>query len=372
MKKYEKQLADLALMSNKYGADPEYVLAGGGNTSFKCEDLLWVKGSGTALATIKPEDFVVLVREKLDAMWRVDYPTDEDTRESSVLSDMMSARVEGENRRPSVETLLHNLFPQQYILHVHPAIVNGLTCAKDGEAAAKRLFPQAVWVKACKPGYILALECKKVMDAYKQETGKDCELMFLENHGVFFAADTVEQLDVLAENVMSALIAENRQLDLQEIAVDEQQVNDFSATLGALYADEGEAFVKFLANKEVLSYDATTKSLSPDHIVYAKAKQLFIPKNTDKSCVKDLFNKFTEENGYKPKIVFVENLGMFACGMSENEASTALIVMLDAIKVVAYSQIYGGVSPMSDVLIDFIVNWEVESYRAKVSLGNQS
>ena len=99
---------------------------------------------------------------------------------------------------------------------------------------------------------------------------------------------------------------------------------------------------------------------------------MFIPKNADKSCVKDLFNKFTEENGHKPKIVFVENLGMFACGMSENEASTALIVMLDAIKVVAYTQIYGGVSPMSDVLIDFIVNWEVESYRAKVSLGNQS
>ena len=56
---YTEKLAALAAMSNKYGANPEYVLAGGGNTSFKSADRLWIKGSGTALATIKPEDFVV-------------------------------------------------------------------------------------------------------------------------------------------------------------------------------------------------------------------------------------------------------------------------------------------------------------------------
>ena len=41
------QLAELAAMSNKYGADPAYVLAGGGNTSYKSADRLWVKGSST-------------------------------------------------------------------------------------------------------------------------------------------------------------------------------------------------------------------------------------------------------------------------------------------------------------------------------------
>ena len=52
------QLAELAAMSNKYGADADYVLAGGGNTSYKDSETLYVKGSGTALATIKPEEFV--------------------------------------------------------------------------------------------------------------------------------------------------------------------------------------------------------------------------------------------------------------------------------------------------------------------------
>ena len=118
MTKYTEQLQALAAMSNKYGADPAYVLAGGGNTSFKCEELLWIKGSGTALATIRPEDFVVLERQLLAQMWGAAYPADEDAREAAVLKDMMDARIKGENRRPSVETLLHDLFPEQYVLHV--------------------------------------------------------------------------------------------------------------------------------------------------------------------------------------------------------------------------------------------------------------
>ena len=125
---FTAQLDSLAAMSNKYGANPEYVLAGGGNTSFKSDDYLWIKGSGTSLATIKGEDFVVLERAALAQMWNAKYPEDEAQREAAVLEDMMDARIKGESRRPSVETLLHDLFPQKYILHVHPAIVNGITC----------------------------------------------------------------------------------------------------------------------------------------------------------------------------------------------------------------------------------------------------
>lgn len=362
---FDVQLKELAAMSNKYGANPEYVLAGGGNTSFKSAEHLWVKGSGTALATINPQDFVVLERALLDKMWTAVYPVEEAKREAAVLADMMAARVEGETRRPSVETLLHNLFPQQYILHVHPAIVNGLTCSREGVVAMKRLFPEAVWVEACKPGYILALECKKQMDAYKAETGRDCTLLFLENHGIFFAGDSVDALDILAAQVMGTLKANvKRQPDLTEISCDADKVAAMAAVFCALYGDG--AAVKFAVNPEILAYDPATRSLSPDHIVYAKAKQLALTEDMDAEAA---FAAFEAENGYKPKIIFVKDLGMFSCGMTEKEAETALMVMQDAIKVVAYAESFGGVSPMPEFLIDFIVNWEVESYRSKVSLA---
>ena len=50
-------------MSNRYGSDPAYVLAGGGNTSFKDEKFLYVKPSGVSLAAIKENDFVKMDRE---------------------------------------------------------------------------------------------------------------------------------------------------------------------------------------------------------------------------------------------------------------------------------------------------------------------
>lgn len=364
---YTAELAALAAMSNKYGADPAYVLAGGGNTSFKSGKNLWVKGSGTSLATIKAEDFVVLERAKLENMWSVAYPEEEKAREAAVLNDMMAARAEGETRRPSVETLLHNLFPHKYILHVHPAMVNGVTCSKEGEQAMKKLFPDAVWVAACKPGYILALECKTMMDAYKAEHGKDVDLLFLENHGIFFAGNTVEEVDALAQRVMDGLNAViKRHPDLSAADVDTAKASGICTKLCELYGAGNQAYCVFTSNKEILSYDPATKSLSPDHIVYAKAKQLAVCSKCD---LQQAFAAFEAENGYKPKIIFYKDLGMFSCGLNENEAKTAGIVMLDAIKVVAYAESFGGVSPMPEFLIDFIVNWEVESYRSKVSLS---
>ena len=69
---YTNQVAALAAMSNKDGANPAYVLAGGGNTSFKSDEHLWVKGSGTSLATIRGEDFVVLEEVILEVQAQYD------------------------------------------------------------------------------------------------------------------------------------------------------------------------------------------------------------------------------------------------------------------------------------------------------------
>ena len=75
------QLKALADMSNKYGSDSEYVLAGGGNTSFKNDEFLFIKGSGTALATIKPDEFVKMERALLNEIRTKKY-SDVEVREA--------------------------------------------------------------------------------------------------------------------------------------------------------------------------------------------------------------------------------------------------------------------------------------------------
>jgi rhamnose utilization protein RhaD (predicted bifunctional aldolase and dehydrogenase) len=134
-------IEELTALSRYYGSDPDYVIAGGGNTSFKDESTLYIKGSGTTLSEITSQDFVLMDRPKLAAIWQKPYPEAADEREAAVLADMMAARKPGEEqKRPSVETLLHDILPFVYVVHTHPSLINGLTCSQDGETAMRKIF----------------------------------------------------------------------------------------------------------------------------------------------------------------------------------------------------------------------------------------
>ena len=184
--------------SRKYGSNPELVLAGGGNTSMKENGVLYVKGSGCALSSIEKDNFVAMDLSKLRAIVNNAYPDNDSAREAAFLADMSAAKLPGEEaKRPSVEALLHALFPQRYVLHLHPALVNGLTCGVDGEKVAAELFPEAVWVEACKPGFTLAKLLADKLD------GRNTVL--LQNHGVFFAADSEEELAALLNGMLAKL-----------------------------------------------------------------------------------------------------------------------------------------------------------------------
>lgn len=373
-------LNTLCNFSHRYGGCADYVLAGGGNTSCKDENYLYIKGSGTALATIEPSGFVKMERAKLATMLTKSYPECEEEREAAVLADLMDARSRGEEaKRPSVETLLHDLFPQKFVLHVHPAKVNGLTCSINGENTVKECFGGAVWVESTKPGYILAMLCKDKLDKYKEANGKNASVLFLQNHGIFFAADSEAELDEVVASVMNKLDDMiKRTPDFTPVAFDSELAAAVAPAIRMLFGEGGPAVVKFTANKTVLefakSYEKFTtilESFTPDHIVYCKAHPLFV-ENATVDAVKSAFDAYVAKYGYKPKVVFVKGLGMFAVSDTAKSVATVIAVWLDALKIAVYAESFGGVLPMSAELIDFIVNWEVESYRSKVSAGGRS
>ncbi len=368
-------IESLVEFSNRYGSDPSFVLAGGGNTSFKTKEKLWVKGSGTALSTIREDGFVRMDRERLSAIWSVEYPSDPDKREAEVLSALMNARDAGEEKkRPSVETLFHDLFPQAFVLHVHPAVINGVLCSKDGKETIKKLFPDSIWLDACEPGYVMASAFRKALLKYKKATGKDADLVFHQNHGVFFAATTAGKLDALVKRVIRTIKSGVKvKPDFSDTAADLDTAAKIAPVLRMLYDKDGNARVVFKTNKQIIKFASREgfkkirRPLSPDHIVYCKAEPLYISA-FDTAAVILKFNDFKESHGYAPKIVFAENIGMFALGNSVKEANTASELMFDAMTVVTYAENFGGVLPMSKKLTDFIVNWEVEKYRSGVSL----
>jgi len=135
----ETSIQKLIDISRKYGADSRFVIAGGGNTSFKTADRLWVKASGHALATIGEDGFAVLDRAKLNPMGEKEYSADVAEREAQVKDDLAMACIT-KDRRPSVETSLHNCMGFAYVVHLHPTLVNGLMCSNDAAQTCTGLY----------------------------------------------------------------------------------------------------------------------------------------------------------------------------------------------------------------------------------------
>jgi len=162
------ELNDLVKISRYYGSNPDYVLEGGGNTSCKDKQNLFIKASGIRLSEIDENGFIKLSRDMLKSIWEKNYPAGCKEREALFLKDLRASVSEESGRcgnRPSVETLLHNLFPYKYVVHTHPAIVNGITCSIDGEKETAKLFGKEVlWIPTVNPGYILALTVKNSID----------------------------------------------------------------------------------------------------------------------------------------------------------------------------------------------------------------
>lgn len=370
----------LVEFSNRYGKDSAFVLAGGGNTSYKNEDFLYIKGSGTSLATITSDGFVKMERSRLAKIWENTYSTDTAVREAEVLRDLMASKCIGEEaKRPSVETLLHDLFPQTYVLHVHPSSVNALTCCVGAENKIAELFPDAVWVDECEPGYILAANCRKKLLAYTEGTGKSANVVFLQNHGIFFAANSSAELDTVVSSVMdkiaSLLVVKP---DFSECETDTETAAKIAPVIRMTYAPDGNAAVVFTCNREIMKYAESAEAfatlrepLSPDHIVYCKAEPLFI-EDFSVDGIKTAFTELTARRGFMPKVVFARGIGMFTVGKTVKEAKTAAAVWQDAMTITTLAENFGGVRHMAPAMVDFIVNWEVESYRAKVSLAGGS
>jgi len=372
-------LKQLTEFSNRYGNNPEFVLAGGGNTSAKDGDILYVKGSGIPLADITASGFVRMDRKKLKEVLNGAYSEDTSARERGVLTALSAARMPGEeNKRPSVETSLHDMLKSKFVLHVHPPLVNGATCSVDGKKAIAELFPQAAWVDATKAGYILAADSKKVIDDYGGKHGIQPAVLFVENHGVFFSADTVSGLDSLVADVMDKLRCRARIIpNLSDAGYNPSLSSQAAETIRTAYLGiEGAAATVFACNYEIALLARNTKyfaaveyPFTPDHIVYCRHKALFI-NDALPQTVSAAFSGYRKENGFAPKIVFVKKLGMFASGKNAREAETARDVFTDGIKIAVYAKNFGGGKFMTSGDIKFILNWEAESYRQKISIGN--
>ncbi|MCC8019271.1 MAG: SDR family NAD(P)-dependent oxidoreductase [Rikenellaceae bacterium] len=372
-------IEQLVEISRHYGADSCYVIAGGGNTSYKDSEKLWVKASGSSLATITEEGFAVLDRAKLADMATKQYSADTAEREEQVKCDLAAACLSS-GRRPSVETSLHDIMPQAFIVHLHPTLVNALMCAQDAEKATGEIFGDSVlYIPYTDPGYVLFRKVADGLTQYRSAHGREPRAILLQNHGIFVGGETPDEIKETYEWIMSSIGGRiKEQLPAGE-PVCCPQAKEVIPALRAILSGEGT--LKTLRvhsdgltaefSKSPEHFGLVSQPFSPDIIVYCKSQYIY-SETADIDSIAAQIRAYTDRNGYTPKVLLIKGIGLVAVGDDARGAQVILDVFLDMMKIAWLAQSFGGEHPMTREQIEFIDNWEVENYRRKVAAASSA
>ena len=378
-----KEIQQLIEISQFYGKDSDYVIAGGGNTSYKNEEKIWVKSSGFALSSIGEEGFAILDREKLEAISTNSYSSDSFERERQIKNDLSDACIT-KDRRPSVETSLHNAIDYSFVIHMHPTLVNGLMCGNNVEELTfKILGDDVLYVPYIDPGYILFKDVESRIAKYRAKYGSDPKVILLQNHGIFVSSNSCDEVKEIYTDVMSKLNATLK----SELPVGEKDVpanvSEILPAIRMMLSDEDVKTLK-LRNNELVEYFVKNdeayakieKPFTPDIIVYCKSKYIYIENTaTPKHILAELETKipaFEKEYGFPPKVILLQDYGVLAIGEHAKQCDTILDVFEDMMKISFYSESFGGQHFMTPEQIQFIDTWEVENYRRKVAAAGQN
>jgi rhamnose utilization protein RhaD (predicted bifunctional aldolase and dehydrogenase) len=327
----------ISQMCADLGKDPLLVQGAGGNVSWKENETLWIKGSGTWLANANDEDIFVPVNFKhlQDALSNQDFEAKPELIGEHIL-------------RPSIETVLHALMPHQVVVHVHA--INALShlvtqdCNKSIQQICQKSSINAAFVGYHKPGPELAQAIYKAL-----QSTPEANVIFLQNHGVVIGADSIKDIYSLLNRIDTALTPK-------------QASTRVSASL-ITPTSPIEGYIPF-ADSEVqaLACDPHLfKRLRQDWVLFPDHAVFLGPKANTYSSWENFQNQASRE---APELIFIENAGVFV-KPEFNQAKTAqLRCYFDVISRVSPD---ACLEPLSESAIYALLNWDAEKLRQQMS-----
>jgi NAD(P)-dependent dehydrogenase (short-subunit alcohol dehydrogenase family)/rhamnose utilization protein RhaD (predicted bifunctional aldolase and dehydrogenase) len=379
------EINELIEISKYYGGNKEYVIAGGGNTSFKDDQTIWIKSSGQSLAELTEDGLVALSREKLQVISSNSYSDDPAEREEQVKTDMFRSIIgDAKNKRPSVETSLHEIIQYKYIVHLHPTLINGILCSRNAKNLTAKLFGESVlFVPYTDPGYILFKKLESEIVRYRGMFSHDPHIIFLENHGSFVGADSVEEIKKIYNDIFMKIEEQLPPVSAVTPIPYNPLLHKVLPALRMILSTEKAGVIRFRNNSLISKFYLNQQEfhkislpLTPDIIVYCKTRYLYIEQSSTAEKILDSVRyqlpHFISEYGYTPKIFIIKDLGIFAIAESYSSAEAALDVYEDLIKISYYASLSGGIKFLTPEQVAFIDQWEVENYRRKVSQASGS
>lgn len=289
----------LLYRSNLLGADKRITNYGGGNTSAKVMEtdpltgekvkVLWVKGSGGDVGTIKLDGFATLYQDKLDSLKGI-YKGVED--EDRMVGFLPHCTYNLNGRAASIDTPLHGFVPFTHVDHMHPDAIIAIAAAKNSKELTKQIFGDEIgWLPWRRPGFQLGLDLEAFVKANPNSKGvvleshglftwandaKACYELTLEiiNKAIVWFAEKTEGKTIFGGAATQSLAAEQRRAIAARLMPEIRgRIGKSERKLG--HFDDQDAVLEFVNSKNLAPLGALGTSC-PDHFLRTKIRPLIV------------------------------------------------------------------------------------------------
>ncbi len=378
---YQSDLDLRVYTSNLLGRSDELVLHGGGNTSVKSmvdgEEILYVKGSGWDLVSIKAEGFAPVKMSTLLEMAKL-----KELSDSDMVTQQKAAMIDKSAPNPSVEAILHAIIPFKVVDHTHADAIVTISNSKNGIELIDELFPNFLVIPYVMPGFILA---KQIYDLTRNFDWDSCEGIILHNHGIFtFDNDAKKSYDkmidavslaeeFLAENAPVNLVSPdvNVEVDLDKLKMLVSKAKGYDIVMKL----NDSPLAKYYASQDDLSTFATRGILTPEHIIRTKRNPLVLEdENIDAAldayikAYKKYFETFSTDEiclNPAPNYAVIKNVGVVLFGKNEKECSVMNDIVEHTMMAVLRADKLGGYESISLKDSFDMEYWELEQAKLK-------
>jgi len=399
-------LGQVLVASHLLGTDRAVANFGGGNTSAKGtaidhvgreQQAMWVKGSGSDLATMRPGDFTPLRLDEMLPLIQRDEMSDED-----MVAHLARCQLDPAAPRSSIETLLHAFVPASHVHHTHPDAINVLAGTRDGERLVAECFgSEAAWITYIRPGFTLA---KQVGEAVRANPA--LRLVVLAKHGLVVWGDSAEEayrrsiamINRAAEFVNAHTANMERfggpaagtdaRHELLPAVLPVLRGAVSSERPKVLRVDTSPAALEFVGSRDAAKL-TSVGAACPDHLVHTKRLPLWIPYNPrsedsklladrireSAAAYRDEYRAYFERNAGPAdlpgdpdaRVVLIEHVGLVAVGTSTKAARLSRDLYHRAIEVMAGAHALGGFVSLDEAESFAVEYWPLELYKLSLA-----
>jgi len=378
---YKSDLSLRVYSSNILGRSDKLVLHGGGNTSIKSvvdgEEILFVKGSGWDLVSIKEEGFAPVRLDSLLDMAKLETLSDID-----MVASQKKAMIDTSAPNPSVEAILHALIPFKVVDHTHADAIVTISNSENGKSHIKSLFPNFLIVPYVMPGFVLA---KRIYEMTQWYDWEHCEGIILHNHGIFtFDNDAKESYQKMIDAVSRAeqFLDDEAPLDIDdEISPIEYDTTSLQKEITKAKGYETRLklntspLAQIYASQPNLREFATRGVLTPEHIIRTKRVPLVIE---DDNIEQSINNYIEEYQSYferyatdeiclnpAPNYAVIKDIGIALFGKDERETNILNDIIEHTMIAVLRADKLGGYESISIADSFEMEYWELEQMKLK-------